>query len=112
MDSWDPTQMNDSDPCLLAIKMLKSKYNEDNLSFESTVFGPFQAEYWKAMQVELDTLEETKFKCWDLVPQTPDMKVISSTWALGQMLPRRHGEEIQITVLCLQRPTTKGDCFF
>jgi hypothetical protein len=67
MDSWDPAQMNDSDPCLLAIKMLKSNYNEGHLSFESAV-GPFQAEYWKAMQVELDVLE-TNFKCWNLVPQ-------------------------------------------
>jgi hypothetical protein len=78
MDSWDPTQMNDSDPHLLAIKMSKSKYNKDNPSFESAVCGPFQAEYWKAMQVELDLLE-TNFKCWDLVPLTLDMKVISST---------------------------------
>jgi hypothetical protein len=67
MDSWDPTQMNDSDPHLLAIKTLKSKYNKDNPSFESAVCGPFQAEYWKAMQAELDTLE-TNFKCWNLVP--------------------------------------------
>ncbi len=82
MDSWTPAQMNeDSDPHLLVIKTLKFKYNKDNLSFESAVCGPFQREYWKAMQVELDTLE-TNFKCWDLVPQTPYMKVISSTWAL------------------------------
>jgi hypothetical protein len=81
MDSWDPMQMNDSDPSLLAIKTSKSQYNEDYLSFESAVCGPFQAEYWKAMQVELDTLE-TNFKCCDLVPQTPDRKIISSTWAL------------------------------
>ncbi len=73
--------MNDSDPHLLAIKTAKSKYNKDNPSFESAACGPFQAEYWKAMQVELDTLE-TDIKCWDLVPQTLDMKVISSTWAL------------------------------
>jgi hypothetical protein len=33
------------------------------------------------MQVELNTLVKD-FYCWDLVPCTPDMKVISSTWAL------------------------------
>jgi hypothetical protein len=33
------------------------------------------------MQVELHTLENG-FKCWDLAPRTPDMKVISSTWDL------------------------------
>ncbi len=100
--------MNDSDPCLLAVKTSKSKYNKDNPSFESAVCGPFQAEYWKAMQVELDMLE-TSFKCWDLVPQTPDMQVISSTWALKV---RQHGEEIESTVLCLQRPTNRGNRFF
>jgi hypothetical protein len=59
----------------------KSKYNKDNLSFETAVCGPFQAEYWKAMQVELNMLVNN-LKCWYLFPQTPDMKVIFSTWAL------------------------------
>ncbi len=110
MDSWDSTQMNDSDPCLLAIKTSKSKYNKDNLSFESAVCGPFQAEYWKAMEVELDMLK-TDFKCWDLVPRTPDMKVISSTWSLQVKRYHNgmHGEEIQSTVLCLRQPTKRGN---
>ena len=81
MDSWDPTQVNDCDPRLLAVKSSKSKYNEDNPSYDTAIRGPFQAEYWKAMQVELTTLVND-FKCWDLVPRTPDMNVISSTWAL------------------------------
>ena len=81
MDSWDPKQMNDCDPRLLAVKSSKSKYNEDNPSYDTAIRGPFQAEYWKAMQVELTTLVND-FKCWDLVPRTPDMNVISSTWAL------------------------------
>jgi hypothetical protein len=33
------------------------------------------------MQVELKKLIND-FYCWDLLPRTPDMKVISSTWAL------------------------------
>jgi hypothetical protein len=33
------------------------------------------------MQVELNTLEND-FKCWDLVPCTPERNVISSTWVL------------------------------
>jgi len=81
MDSWDPQHINDCDPRLLAVKSTKSKYNDDNPSYDTAVRGPFQAEYWKAMQVELNTLEND-FKCWDLVPRTPDMNVISSTWAL------------------------------
>ncbi len=43
--------------------------------------GPFQAEYYEAMQIELKTLAEI-MKCWGLVPRTPNMKVIQSTWAL------------------------------
>ena len=81
MDSWDPQQMNDCDPRLLAVKSSKSKYNNDNPSYDTAIRGPFQAEYWKAMQVKLNTLEND-FECWDLVPRTPDMNVISSTWAL------------------------------
>ncbi len=80
MDSWDPMQIFDCNPCLLAAKASKSKYNYDNPSFETAIRGPFQAEYWKSMQVELGTLVKD-FYCWDLVPCTPDMKVISSTWA-------------------------------
>jgi hypothetical protein len=81
MDSWDPQLVNDCDPRLLAVKSSKSKYNDDNPSYDTAIRGPFQAEYWKAMQVELNTLEND-FECWDLVPRTPDMNVISSTWAL------------------------------
>jgi hypothetical protein len=42
--------------------------------------GPFQGEFYDAMQVELATLS-TDFKCWDLVPRLPDMNVLPSTWA-------------------------------
>jgi hypothetical protein len=46
-----------------------SKYNEDNLSWDTATpnKGPFQAEFWQAMRVELNTLVK-KFRCWDLVP--------------------------------------------
>ncbi len=42
--------------------------------------GPFQAQLWKAMYDELMTLVR-KFDCWDYVPRTADMNVLSSTWA-------------------------------
>jgi hypothetical protein len=68
-------------PGLLAAKASKSKFIDDNPYFETAIRGPFQAEYWKAMQVELNTLVKD-FYCWGLIPCTPYMKVISSTWAL------------------------------
>jgi hypothetical protein len=30
----------------------KSKYNDDNPSFDTATCGPFQAEFWQAMRVE------------------------------------------------------------
>ncbi len=34
-DLWDPKQMNDCDPRLLAVKLSKSKYNEDNPLYDT-----------------------------------------------------------------------------
>ncbi len=50
--------------------------------------GPFQAEFWQAMRVELNTLEN-EFDCWKLVPDPrddventeEDKNVLPSTWA-------------------------------
>ena len=42
--------------------------------------GPFAADFWKACEVELDTLEN-EMKAWTYVKRTPDMKVLPSTWA-------------------------------
>jgi hypothetical protein len=42
--------------------------------------GSFQAEFWQAMRVELNTLVN-EFKCWDLVPRLPQMNVLPSMWA-------------------------------
>jgi hypothetical protein len=42
--------------------------------------GPFQAEFWQAMRVELNTLVN-KFRCWDHVLRLPHMNVLPSTWA-------------------------------
>ena len=81
MDSWDPFEMNASNPRLLAIKISKSKYNDDNPLFDTAICGPFQVEYWEAMQNKLNTLVNN-FKYWDLNPRTPDMKVISLAWAI------------------------------
>jgi hypothetical protein len=83
LDSWesDDIYLTDiQDPRLLAVRSSKLKYNEDNPSWETAMKGPFQAEFWQAMRVELNTLVN-EFKCWDLVSRLPTMNVLPSTWA-------------------------------
>jgi hypothetical protein len=68
------------DPQLLAARSSASKHNKDNPSWDTATKGPFQAEFWQAMRVELNTLTN-EFKCWDLVPHLPHMNILPSTWA-------------------------------
>ncbi len=70
MDTWESTYVNDCGPHLLAAKSAKSKYNSDNPSYTMAMRGPFQAEYYEAMEIELKTLSQV-MKCWDLIPCTP-----------------------------------------
>ncbi len=58
----------------------KSKYDDDNPSFDMAMNGPFQGEFHDAMRTELNTIG-TEFKCWDLVPRLPGMNVLPSTRA-------------------------------
>jgi hypothetical protein len=82
------------DPQLLAARSSASKHNEDNPSWDTATKGPFQAEFWQAMHVELNTLTN-EFKCWDLVPCLPHMNILPSTWAFkNQTVPRWYCEEI------------------
>jgi hypothetical protein len=83
LNSWesDDIYITDiPDPRLLAVRSSASKYNEDNLSWDTATKGPFQAEFWQAMRVELNTLVN-KLRCWDLAPRLPHMNVLPSTWA-------------------------------
>ncbi len=86
LDSWEsdhPTFIDVSDPRILAACTKTSKYNDDNPSFDTATRGPFQAKFWQAMQVELNTLEN-EFSCWELVPHPGNSKennVLPSTWA-------------------------------
>ncbi len=91
LDSWEsenPTFINITDPRILAARTKTSKYNKDNPSFDAATRGPFQAEFWQAMRVELNTLEK-EFNCWVLVPDPRDdventeeeKNVLPSTWA-------------------------------
>jgi hypothetical protein len=76
LDSWDTEDyyFNEvSDPRVLEARTTTSKYNEDNPSFDTVTRGPFQAQFWQAMQIEFKTLTE-EFDCWEYVPN-PGKKV-------------------------------------
>ena len=60
---------------ILAAKATKSRYNEDNPNWNMATQGPFQTEYWKAMEVELDTLVN-EMKSWVLVKRESGMNVL------------------------------------
>ena len=77
-DPWDSNLVDSFDPRVLSAKA--SKYNEDNPTWEMAMNGPFSAEYWKACETELKTLED-EMNVWTLVERTPDMNVLPSTWA-------------------------------
>jgi hypothetical protein len=58
-----------------------SIYNEDNPSWDAVTKGLFEAEYWQATHVELNTLVN-KLRFWDLVSQLLHMNDdLPSTWA-------------------------------
>ena len=42
--------------------------------------GDFAAEFWKACETELNTLENA-VKAWKYIKRTPDMNILPSTWA-------------------------------
>ena len=64
---------------MLKARIKKSKYNEDNPSFDTATRGPFQAQFWQAMRIEFKTLTK-EFECWEYVPN-PGKNVLPSTWA-------------------------------
>jgi hypothetical protein len=86
LDSWEydhPTFINVSDLRILAARTKTLKYNDHNPSFNTATRGPFQAEFWQAMRVELNTLKN-EFDCWELVPHPENSKennLLPSTWA-------------------------------
>jgi hypothetical protein len=65
-------------PLILAAKTAASK--EDNPTWWQAMNGPYAEEYWKAAQLEIETLEN--IKAWTVVPRTDDItNVLPSTWA-------------------------------
>jgi hypothetical protein len=82
LDTWDldAYYFNDiPDPRLLAAQAKVSKYNKDNPSFDTGTRGPFQAQFWQVMRMELHTLIN-KFDCWDYL-LNPGTNVLPSIWA-------------------------------
>ncbi|KAL7525558.1 LOW QUALITY PROTEIN: hypothetical protein ACHAWF_001417, partial [Thalassiosira exigua] len=84
-DLWDLALIDHADPRLLAPKALSAKYNIDSPNYKQAMASPFQAEWWRAMAIEMETLLSRD--AWEYVPCTPNMKVIPSTWAF--LLKRR-----------------------
>jgi hypothetical protein len=59
LDSWESNEvyiMEITDPGLLAACSSASKQNKDYLSWDTATKGPFEADFWQAMHVELNTL--------------------------------------------------------
>ncbi len=87
VDTWDDgmdgTYFNDVfDPRILEARSNseKAKETDDAPSFDTAVRNPFQAQWWKAMYDELQTIM-VDFDCWEYVIRMPDMNVLPSTWA-------------------------------
>ena len=59
---------------------LASKVNSaDTHNYHQAMTGPDQAGYFTAMDLEVATLKD-KMDAWDVIPRTPDMHVLPSTW--------------------------------
>ena len=60
--------------------MLQAKMNdEDSPNFEQATNGPYREQFWKAMEVELNTLK--KMNVWTEVDRQPWMNVLPGVWA-------------------------------
>ncbi len=67
----------DVHPAFMTAKLGISK--ADNPSWDEAMRGPEAAEFWKAAEVEIATLE--KMKSWEVVDRPADKKVLPSLWA-------------------------------
>jgi hypothetical protein len=81
LDSWETDEyyFNDvPDPRVFEARVKKSRYNEDNPSFDTATCGPFQAQLWQLMKIEFNTLTKD-FDCWEYVPYL-GKNILPSTW--------------------------------
>ncbi len=78
----------------------------DNPGWQESTQGKFANDYWKAMELEIFTLES--IEAWQVVNWEDKMNVISSTWAFKcKRYPDGLIKEIQSHVLCSRRLATK-----
>ena len=75
-DYWHPNLVEYADHHLLQAKA--PKYNEDNPLWDMAIDGPFADKFWKACEIELNTLDN-EMKTWEYVKRTTDMHVLPST---------------------------------
>ena len=59
----------------------RAKANKaDNPSWKEAMRSDHASDWFKAAQIEVETLE--RMKCWEVVDRLPNMKVLGATWAL------------------------------
>jgi hypothetical protein len=102
-------------PMILAAKTAATK--EDNPTWWQAMNGPYAEEYWKAAQIEIETLE--RILAWTVVPRTDNItNVLPSTWAFKlkryPMVLSRSSKDASVlvetskfTVLTSSRPTAQ-----
>ena len=101
-DPFDSNLIQEFDPRVLAARA--TKYNADNPNWDMVMGGEFEAEYWNAMELELDTLYYV-LEAWTYVRRTPSMRVLPSIWAF-KCKRRADGEAYK----CKARFLARGDC--
>jgi hypothetical protein len=71
-------QLHTISPLILAAKTATTKVG--NPTWWQAMNGPYAEEYWKATQIEIETLE--RIQAWTVVPRTDDItNILPSTWA-------------------------------
>ncbi len=103
---WDRWGVNNSiyvHPLFLRAHTAASKKN--NPGWHEASRGKFADDYWKAMEMEVFTLES--IEAWDVVEQEYDNLGVQ-----GQALSEWSDKEIQSQILCSRRPAAGSDWLF
>ena len=75
--TMEDMMVNYANPFVLAAKTAAS--SADNPTWDQAMKGPFAEEYWRAAEVEVETLE--KIRAWNVIERTAEMNVLPGTWA-------------------------------
>jgi hypothetical protein len=62
----------------LFLRAYSAASKEDNPGWREALWGKFADDYWKAMEIEIFTLES--INAWEVVDRKDDVNVINSTW--------------------------------